>query len=149
MINAQALSRRLRVAVKVPRDPGFGALRRATRAAIVIPLAFAFAKLLLGEPIPLAFAFAKLLLGEPQSLIFVMFGCFSLLVISDFGGLRRPRALAYLTATIVGAALVALGTFVSSSAWLAAVVMLLVGFAISFSRTFGGYVAAANMPSLG
>ena len=133
MINPQTLSRRLRVAVKVPRDPGFGALRRATRAAIVIPLAFAF---------------AKLLLGEPQSLIFVMFGCFSLLVISDFGGLRRPRALAYLTATIVGAALVALGTFVSSSAWLAAVVMLLVGFAISFSRTFGGYVAAANIGML-
>jgi uncharacterized membrane protein YccC len=133
VINPQALSRRLRVAVKVPRDPGFGALRRATRAAIVIPLAFAF---------------AKLLLGEPQSLIFVMFGCFSLLVISDFGGLRRPRAIAYLTATIVGAALVALGTLVSSSAWLAAVVMGLVGFAISFSRTFGGYVAAANIGML-
>src|SRR5258708_5240251 len=77
-----------------------------------------------------------------------MFGCFSLLVISDFGGLRRPRAIAYLTATIVGAALVALGTLVSSSAWLAAVVMLLVGFAISFSRTFGGYVAAANIGML-
>ncbi len=117
------------MAVKPPRDPGFGALRRAARAAIVIP------------PV---FAFADVLLGEPQSLIFVMFGCFSLLVISDFGGLRRPRALAYLSATVVGAVLVALGTLASSSGWLAATAMFVVGFAISFSRVFGGYVAAAN-----
>ena len=75
----------------------------------------------------------------------MIFGCFSLLVISDFGGFRRPRALAYLTATLAGAVLVALGTFVSSSPWLAALVMLVVGFVISFSRIFGGYVAAASI----
>jgi uncharacterized membrane protein YccC len=128
-----ALSRRLQVTVKPPRDPGFSAFRRAARAAIVIPLAFAF---------------ADVLLRASQSLVFVMFGCFSLLVMSDFGGFRRPRALAYLTATLVGAALVALGTLVSSSSWLPALVMLLVGFAISFSRIFGGYVAAANLGML-
>ena len=83
------MSRRFRVTFKVPRDPGFGALRRASRAAVVIPLILAF---------------TDLLLRQPQILIFVMFGCFSLLVISDFGGFRRPRALAYLSATIVGAA---------------------------------------------
>jgi len=120
----------LRSTVKVPRDPGFGALRRAARAAVVIPLVFAF---------------TDLLLREPQILIFVVFGCFSLLVISDFGGLRRPRALAYLTATVVGAVLVALGTFASSSAWLAVASMFVVGFVISFSRVFGGYVTAANI----
>ena len=129
LVSSQALSSRLRLAVKPPRDPGYGALRRALRAAIVIPLAFAF---------------ADLLLREAQSVIFVMFGCFSLLVISDFGGLRRPRAVAYLSATIAGGVLVALGTLASSSAWSAAAVMLLVGFAVSFSRIFGGYVAAAN-----
>jgi uncharacterized membrane protein YccC len=123
----------LRVTVKPPRDPGWSALRRAARAAIVIPLAFAF---------------ADLLLRAPQSLVFVMFGCFSLLVVSDFGGFRRPRAIAYLTATLVGAALVALGTLVSSSTWLPAVVMFIVGFAISFSRIFGGYFAAANLGML-
>jgi uncharacterized membrane protein YccC len=123
----------VRTAIKPPRDPGYGALRRASRAAIVIPLAFAF---------------ADLLLGEPQILIFVMFGCFSLLVMSDFGGLRRPRALAYLAATLVGAVMVALGTLASSSAWLAATVMLIIGFAVSFSRVVGGYVAAANLGML-
>ena len=124
-----ALNHRLRVTVKPPNDPGLGALRRASRAAIVIPLAFAF---------------ADVLLRDAQSLIFVLFGCFSLLVISDFGGLRRPRALAYLTATVAGGALVALGTLASSSAWLAVTMMFVVGFVVSFGRVFGGYVAAAN-----
>ena len=133
LIYPQPLSRLVRVSVKAPPDPGFAALRRAGRAAIVIPLAFAF---------------AELVLREPQSLIFVIFGCFSLLVISDFGGLRRQRAIAYLSATLVGAVLVALGTLASSSAWLAAVVMLLVGFVVSFSRVFGGYFAAANVGML-
>ncbi len=128
-----ALSRRLHVSVKPPRDPGLSAFRRAARAAIVIPLAFAF---------------ADVLLRATQSLVFVMFGCFALLVMSDFGGPRRPRALAYLTATLVGAALVALGTLVSTSTWLPAVVMLLVGFVISFSRIYGGYIAAANLGML-
>src|ERR1700687_938394 len=113
LIPTQALSRQLRFTVKAPPDPGFAALRRAARAAVVIPLAFAL---------------ADLVLREPQSLIFVVFGCFSLLVISDFGGLRRQRAIAYLTATVMGAVLVALGTLASSSAWLAAVAMLVVGF---------------------
>jgi len=130
VISTRAISRQLKLNVKPLRDPGYAALRRAARAAIVIPLAFAF---------------TDLLLREPQSLIFVVFGCFSLLVISDFGGFRRPRALAYLTATLAGAVLVALGTLVSSSAWLAAAVMFLVAFAITFSRIFGGYVAAANI----
>ena len=67
-----------------------------------------------------------------------------LLVLSDFGGTRRPRAIAYLSATLVGAALVALGTLVSFSPALAVGVMLIVGFVISFSRIFGGYIAAAN-----
>ena len=92
MRHSLALNRTIRVAVKPPRDPGFGALRRSARAAIVIPLLFAF---------------TDVLLREPQILIVVIFGCFSLLVISDFGGMRRPRAIAYLTSTVVGAALVA------------------------------------------
>src|SRR5882672_997886 len=82
---------------KPPRDPGFAALRRAARAAIIIPLAFALGTYVLH-------------LG--QNVIFIVFGCFALLVITDFGGLRPARARAYLTATAVGAALVALGTFV-------------------------------------
>jgi uncharacterized membrane protein YccC len=67
-----------------------------------------------------------------------------LLVMADFGGPRRTRALAYAAATLAGAALVALGTVVSFSAVIAAIVMLAIGFTLSFASVFGGYVAAAQ-----
>ncbi|HCG02616.1 MAG TPA: hypothetical protein DEV93_18995 [Chloroflexi bacterium] len=114
---------------RLPRDPGSASLRRATRAAIVIPAAFAF---------------SKIALGDVQVTTFVAFGCFALLVMSDFGGPRRSRAAAYLTMTAVGAALVTLGTIASPVAWVAALIMFLVGFCIQFSGVFGGYVSAGQ-----
>src|SRR5207249_5914646 len=84
--------------LRAPRDPGFAALRRAARAAIGIPLAFALGTFLLH-------------LG--QYVIFIFFGCFALLVITDFGVLRPARPRAYLPATAVWAGLVVLGSFVS------------------------------------
>src|SRR5437762_3953238 len=121
--------RRPRFSVTVPADPGLAALRRAARAAIVIP------------PV---LAFAIFVLQGGQNVIFAVFGCFALLVMSDFGGQRPSRALAYLTATAVGALLVTIGTLVSVSAGLATALMFAVGFAIALSRVFGGYVAAAQ-----
>ena len=94
--------------------------------------------------IPPLFAFGQLVLHDAQNVIFIVFGGFALLVMSDFGGLRRPRAIAYLGATLVGAVLIALGTVVSQNVALAGVVMLLVGFVISFASLFGGYIAAAQ-----
>jgi uncharacterized membrane protein YccC len=116
-----------------PSDPGFSALRRAARSALVIPLALAF---------------AHFVIANPQVTTFVAFGCFALLVLGDFGGPRQPRALAYLGTTLVGSALIALGTVASISPWVGAPVMLLVGFAVSFASVFGGYVAAAQSPLL-
>jgi uncharacterized membrane protein YccC len=116
-------------ALNPPSDPGHAALRRAARAAIVIPLAFAF---------------GQFVLRDPQNIIFIVFGGFALLVMSDFGGLRRARATAYLGATLVGAVLIALGTVVSQNVALAGATMLLVGFVISFASVFGGYIAAAQ-----
>ncbi|MEO9008530.1 MAG: hypothetical protein ABI401_15650 [Candidatus Dormibacter sp.] len=63
---------------------------------------------------------------------------------SDFGGQRPARALAYVTATLVGAVLVTLGTLVSSTTVIAALATQRVAFVIAFSRAFGGYVAAAQ-----
>src|SRR5205807_6897951 len=115
--------RQPRFSLRAPRDPGFAALRRAARAAIVIPLAFALGTF-------------GLHLG--QNVIFIVFGCFALLVITDFGGLRPARARAYLTATAVGAVLVALGTLVSLTIAAAAAVTFLVALVISFARVFAG-----------
>src|SRR5256884_157108 len=121
--------RRPRFSLTAPADPGFAALRRAARAAIVIP------------PV---LAFTIFVLHGGQNVIFAVFGCFALLVMSDFGGQRPARALAYLTATAVGALLVAIGTLASASAGLATTVTFVVGLAIAFSRVFGGYLAAAQ-----
>src|SRR3989440_954812 len=121
--------RQPRFSLRAPRDPGFAALRRAARAAVVIPLAFALGTFVLH-------------LG--QNVIFIVFGCFALLVITDFGGLRPARARAYLTATAVGAVLVALGTFVSLTVAAAAAVTLLVALVMAFARVFGGYFVACQ-----
>src|SRR5207253_1281652 len=121
--------RQPRFSLTAPRDPGFAALRRAARAAIVIPLAFALGTF-------------GLHLG--QNVIFIVFGCFALLVITDFGGLRPARARAYLTATAVGAVLVALGTLLSLTIAAAAAVTFLVALVISFARVFGGYFVAGQ-----
>src|SRR5256884_9875405 len=89
--------RQPRFSLRAPRDPSFAALRRAARAAIVIPLAFALGTFVLH-------------LG--QNVIFIVFGCFALLVITDFGGLRPARARAYLTAPAAGAGPVGPGALV-------------------------------------
>jgi uncharacterized membrane protein YccC len=124
---ATTLAARLRQ--RLPEDPGLSALRRATRAALVIPATFAF---------------TKLVIGDIQTATFAAFGCFALLVLADFGGTRRPRAVAYVSTTLVGAALVTLGTLASPVAWVAALIMLLVGFCIQFVGVFGSYVPAAQ-----
>jgi uncharacterized membrane protein YccC len=121
--------RKPRFSLNAPRDPGYAALRRAARAAIIIPLAFAF---------------GSLVLHDGQNIIFIVFGCFALLVITDFGGLRPARAAAYLAATAVGAVLVALGTLVSLTLVAAVAVTFVVALVISFARVFGGYLAAAQ-----
>lgn len=126
---AQTPAPRPAYSLAAPRDPGRAALRRAARAAIVIPATFAF---------------GQLVLHDAQNVIFMVFGGFALLVMSDFGGLRRPRAIAYLGATLVGAVLIALGTAVSQNVVLAGALMLVIGFAISFASLFGGYIAAAQ-----
>src|SRR5256712_11010948 len=124
-----APSRQPRFSLWAPRDPGFAALRHAARAAIVIPLAF-----LLGT----------FVLHLGQTFIFIVFGCFALLVITDFGGLRPARARAYLPAPAVGAVLVALGPFVSLTIAAAAAVTFVVALLISFARVFGGYFVAGQ-----
>ena len=87
---------------------------------------------------------ALLVVRDVQVATFALFGCFALLVFADFGGPRRPRAAAYATATVAGAALVALGTAVSPSLIAGAVLMLVIGFTVATAGAFGGYLAAAQ-----
>ena len=105
------------------------AVHRGVRAAIVPPATFAL---------------ALLVIRDVQVATFALFGCFALLVLADFGGPRRPRAVAYATATLVGAALVALGTAVSPSLVAGAVLMFAIAFTLATAGAFGGYLAAAQ-----
>ena len=116
-------------ASEAPANPRLVALHRAVRAAIVIPATFAI---------------SLLVIRDLQLATFAVFGCFSLLVLADFGGLRPARAAAYVGTALGGAILVTLGTAVSPNAAVAAAVMLVLGFTVAFGGVFGGYVAAAQ-----
>jgi uncharacterized membrane protein YccC len=126
---AEALLRQQIDRLHLPQDPGLAAFRRASRAALVASSVFAF---------------AQLVLHDVQFTTFVVFGCFALIVLADFGGLRRPRAMAYIGATLVGALFVALGSAVSVTPWEAALAMFAIGFSVQFASVFGSYAAVAQ-----
>jgi uncharacterized membrane protein YccC len=112
-----------------PDDPGLASLRRALRIALIMPPALAF---------------AIFVLRDTQITTFVAFGSFSLMVMGDFGGERRPRGTAYAITILVGAILIVVGTLASPVPWVAALAMLLVAFSVQFLTVFGGYAAAAQ-----
>ena len=84
------------------RDPDNDALRRAVRAAVVVPLAGA-----------LSFALAG---GNSQTPLFTIFGSIALLVFSDFPGNRQNRAVAYAGLGFNGYLLITLGTLAAGLA---------------------------------
>lgn len=109
------------------QDPNRVNLRKASRAALVVPAVFAL----------------LVVTGNTPSSLFAAFGSFSALVFSDFGGPRLRRFRAYLLLAVVGAALVALGTAVADTMWPAVAVTLVVAFAIAMFAALGGYFTAS------
>jgi uncharacterized membrane protein YccC len=114
-------------------DPGRLALRKAARAAIVIPFVVAF---------------ADKVIQQPQTTIFAALGSFALLVLADFQGPPAARLVAYVVLAGVGAALIAAGTLCSKTDWLAPTAMALVGFAVLFSTVLNPYFAMAGWAPL-
>lgn len=115
------------------RDPEHDALRRATRAAIVLPIAAA-----------VSFAVGE----SSQTLLFTMFGSVALLILVDFPGNRPARALAYCGLAANGAALITLGTLVAPHPWLSVAAMFLLGVAVIFSGVLSEIVAAGQRATL-
>ncbi len=111
------------------RDPDHLALRRAGRAAIVMPAMFA-----LGDEV----------IADPALATFAAFGSFAMLLLVDFDGpvLDRLRAQAALAAA--GCALVCLGTLVSQNVWLAAATMAVVGFVVIFAGVVSSVLVGAT-----
>jgi uncharacterized membrane protein YccC len=103
------------------------ALKSAARAAIVTAGVFAF---------------ADKVIGNQSTALFAAIGSFALLGLTQFTGPPRTRLLAYLALGCAGAAFITLGTLCSSSPWLAAAAMAVVGFGTLFSGVFSGYFSA-------
>ena len=114
-------------------DPGLASLRSAVRAAIVMPSVFAL---------------ADKVIADPQLATFAAFGSFAMLVLVEFGGPTRSRAIAYASLAAAGAANITIGTLCSQNAWLAAGAMAVIGFVILFSGVVNGYFAAASTAAL-
>jgi uncharacterized membrane protein YccC len=111
------------------RDRGFAALRRATRAAIIMPAMFA-----LGDKV----------IGNPQLATFAAFGSFAMLLLVDFGGSMAERFQAQAALAVTGGVFVCLATLASQTAWLAAVAMAVVGFGVIFAGVVSSVLAGAT-----
>ena len=83
-------------------DPEHDALRRATRAGLVLPVV-AVVGLAVGTAVG----------SGSQTTMFAIFGAVALLVVVDFPGNRPARALAYAGLGFNGAVLITLGTLLS------------------------------------
>ena len=115
------------------RDPEYDALRRALRAAIVLPVAAA-----------VSFAVA----GGSQTPLFTIFGSVALLILVDFPGNRPARALAYCGLGFNGAVLITLGTLVAPHPWVSVTLMFLLGVAVTFAGALSEIVAAGQRATL-
>jgi hypothetical protein len=110
-------------------DPGLSALRRAGRAALIMPAMFA-----LGDKV----------IANPAVATFAAFGSFALLLLVDFGGPMRDRLRAQAALAVVGGVLVCIGTIASRSTLFGAVAMGLVAFAVLFSGVVSSVLASAT-----
>ena len=111
------------------RDRGFAALRRATRAAIIMPAMFA-----VGDKV----------IGNPQLATFAAFGSFAMLLLVDFGGSMAERLQAQAALVVTGGVFVCLATLASQTVWLAAVAMAVVGFGVIFAGVVSSVLAGAS-----
>jgi len=111
------------------RDRGFAALRRATRAAIIMPGMFA-----LGDKV----------IGNPQLATFAAFGSFAMLLLVDFGGPMAERLQAQAALAVTGGVFVCLATLASQTAWLAALAMAVAGFGVIFAGVVSSVLAGAT-----
>ena len=94
------------------------------------------------------FAITKVWIGNVQMALFAAFGSFATLVLSSFGGTLRDKAVAHGLLALAGSVLLVIGTAVSGSAALAAVVTVPVTFAVFFAGVAGPNAASGATGAL-
>jgi uncharacterized membrane protein YccC len=109
------------------------AAMRAARATVVVPSLFA-----IGFEV----------IGDPQVALFATFGGFATLVIAGFGGTRRDKLAAHAGLAVAGSLVLIIGTLVSGTTWLAAVVTVPVTFAIFFAGIGGPNAASGSTAAM-
>jgi uncharacterized membrane protein YccC len=110
-------------------DRGYAALRRAGRAAIIMPAMFA-----LGSKV----------IGNADIATFAAFGSFAMLLLVDFSGPMRERLQAQGALALTGAGLICIGTLASQNVVLAALAMTAVGFVVLFAGVVSSVLAGAT-----
>ena len=125
-----------------PGPSGLSALRptwsvpaamRALRATLVVPALLAL---------------TDKVIGDPQMALFAVFGAFASLVFVTFGGTRRDKLIAHLELAAVGSIVLTIGTAVSGTAWLAAIVTIPVAFGLFFAGVTGPHAASGTTAAL-
>ena len=109
------------------------AAMRAVRAAIVMPTMFLI---------------ADKVIGNPQVALFAAFGSFATLVLVSFAGDRRDKLIAHLGLALAGSVLLTIGTAVSFSTLLAALVTIPVAFTVFFAGVAGPNAASGVIGAL-
>lgn len=132
MLKPAELSRRVVERVRT-HDRGRDGLRRALRAAVVVPIAAGV---------------SFVAVGGTQAPLFTMIGSIWLLVLVDFPGTRQVRALAYSGLGLNGAVLISLGTLVQPIPWLAVTIMFVLGVAVTLAGVLSETVAAGQRATL-
>lgn len=94
------------------------------------------------------FAIADRLLGNIQVATFAAFGSFATLVLSSFAGSRRDKLMAHTLLALAGSALLMIGTAVSSSTLLAALVSVPVTFLVFYAGVAGPNAASGSIGAL-
>ena len=97
---------------------------------------------------PTLFAITSQVVGNPQMATFAAFGSFATLLLVAFGGGWRDKLVAHAGLALAGSVLLTIGTLVSSSTLLAAVVTVPVAFAVFFAGVIGPNVAAGAIAAL-
>jgi uncharacterized membrane protein YccC len=106
---------------------------RAARATVVIPSLFAI---------------TDKVVGDPQMALFATFGGFGTLIFASFGGSRRDKLTAHAGLAVAGSLALIIGTLVSRTTWLAAVVTVPVAFAIFFAGIGGPNAASGTTAAM-
>jgi hypothetical protein len=94
------------------------------------------------------FALTDKVIGNLQMATFAAFGGFATLVLSSFAGTRREKLAAHAALAVAGSVLLTIGTAVTSSIALAAIVTLPVTFAVFFAGIAGPNAASGSTGAL-